>query len=86
MKCVASQSKLLQDIQKQNTNNACHFFLVMTASVLTDKFGFTREDTIRVLEAMQDRADSINKGYICLADLEQVLKDEYGITIGRSKK
>lgn len=85
MKCVASQPKLIDDIKRKNTRQTCHFFLVVIASVLTDKFGYTKERTIRVLEEMSERADSINKGYMSLEDLEKVLKDEYNITIGGEK-
>lgn len=85
MKCVASQSKLIDDIRRKNTRQTCHFFLVVVASVLADKFGYTKERIIRVLNEMNEMADSINKGYLNLDDLEKVLKDEYNITIGGEK-
>lgn len=55
--------------------------LIAMASVLTDKYGYGRQKVQQIIRSIEDRADSINKGYINLDDLEEILRDEYGIVI-----
>lgn len=88
MKCVASNNKLSKEIRKQTTDTNVHTLMVSFASVLTDKYGYGKEKTMQILKSVCDRADSINKRYCKIEDLERVLKDEYDITFipGRKPK
>ena len=49
--------------------------------VMREKEGFGDKRLKRVYDEMNDVVDSINKGYINLNDLEQVLSLEYDLTI-----
>lgn len=82
MKCLASQAKSEAEKIKWNAVHAStRFMLIAMASVLTDKYGYGRQKVQQIIRSIEDRADSINKGYIKLDDLEEVLRDEYGIVI-----
>lgn len=82
MKCLASTSNSeALKIKQKAVKAACKFMLVTTASVLTDKYGFGKQKVQQILKSIEDRADSINQGYINLDDLEQILLEEYGIKI-----
>lgn len=82
MKCLASQPKSEAEKIKWNAvYNSTRVILIALASVLTDKYGYGRQKVHQVIRSIEDRADSINKGYIKLDDLEEVLRDEYGIVI-----
>ena len=47
-------------------------------SVLHDKEGYEQADLQRVWNEIQDVCDSINRGYITLADLQNTLRVEAG--------
>ena len=82
MKCLASQAKSeAEKIKRNAVYNSTRVILIALASVLTDKYGYGRQKAHQVIRSIEDRADSINKGYIKLDDLEEVLRDEYGIVI-----
>lgn len=80
MKCLASNKSFSKDLRKSTTDTNVHTLLVSFASVLTDKYGYGKDKTIQILTSVFDRADSINKGYCKIEDLEAVLKEEYDIT------
>ena len=80
MNCVASNKGLSSEIRKQTTDTNVHTLLVSFASVLTDKYGYGKEKTMQILKSVCDRADSIDKGYCKIEELERVLKEEYDIT------
>lgn len=48
-------------------------------SVLRDKEGYTTEDLQRIWEEVNDLSDSIVQGYVNVADLKNVLKQEEGV-------
>ena len=84
MNCTASQNKTnSQKFKERAAINATRFILVATASVLTDKYGFGKQKVQQIIKSIEDRADSINKGYINIEDLEQILLDEYDIKFTR---
>lgn len=88
MNCVASNKGLSKQIRNSATDLSVHTLLVSFASVLTDKYGYGKQKTMQILKSTCDRADSLNKGYCDIEDLERVLKEEYDITFipGRKPK
>ena len=48
---------------------------------LTDKEGMTVEELQRIWDKVNDVSDSVAKGYVNVADLRNVLREEYGINI-----
>ena len=82
MNCIASQSKSEAiKIKQRAVSAATRFMWVATASVLTDKYGFGKQKIKQVMKSIEDRADSINKGYISLQELEDILDEEYDIRL-----
>ena len=55
--------------------------MVIFLYVMREKEGYGDKRIKRVYDEMNDVVDSINKGYINLNDLEQVLSLEYDLTI-----
>lgn len=55
--------------------------MVIFLYVMREKERFGHKRLKRVYDEMNDVVDSINKGYINLNDLEQVLSLEYDLTI-----
>lgn len=45
--------------------------------VLKDKFGSSDEDILQLTEAFRSATESIAGGYVSVADLRRVVKDEY---------
>lgn len=80
MKALLPNDSRYKRIESDIYARVCRFFAIVTASVLTDKLGLNGVKTCQVLEAIQQRADTINSGYASLDDFESVLKEEYGIT------
>ncbi len=82
MKCLKSSNDTVgMKIRRECVKETTRFMLIVLASVLTDKYGFGKVKVQQVMKSIIDRADSINQGYIDLSDLEQILKDEYGIEV-----
>ncbi len=54
---------------------------VIFFSALRDKEGFGPKRLRRVLDAMNDYADSIQNGYVTIQDLQDTLKEEAGIEL-----
>ena len=48
---------------------------------LTDKEGMTVEELQRIWDKVNDISDSVAQGYVNVADLRNVLREEYGINI-----
>ena len=59
------------------TDAACAIFL----TVLLDKERADGEIIKRVWREINELSDSITKGYVSIADLKRVLKDEYDIEL-----
>lgn len=54
---------------------------VLFFSVLRDKEGFGPKRLRRVLDALNECADSIQNGYVTIQDLQTALKEEAGIEL-----
>lgn len=52
-----------------------------TLLVLRDKFGFGAIRAERLLAAITDQVDSINKGYVSIEDMKQTVNEELGIKL-----
>lgn len=78
MKCLANKKP-----KKKLTDRVIEFvskqMYIIVASVVTDKFGYGKQKTQQLLKAIQDRADSVLKGYVSIEDYEKVLNEEYDI-------
>ena len=85
MKALTPKSSEYKKLQSDVYAKTSKFFAIVTASVLTDKLGFNESKTKAVLSQIEERADSIVKGYMSLDDLEEVLKEEYNITFAKGR-
>ena len=65
--------KLIDSAQKVN--------MLLTLTVMHDKFGFGYKRIERLLKSYQELLDSYNKGYISPDDLNAVLWKEVGVKI-----
>ena len=71
----------LNRIKKQTADTTLKYGLILFLSVMRDKEQYGIKRLKRVYENMLELADSINKGYVKLFDLEKVLLEEANITI-----
>lgn len=55
--------------------------IVVFFTVLLDKYGETAEDLQKLWKQINELSDSIEKGYVSLYDLQNVLAEEYEISI-----
>jgi hypothetical protein len=78
MKCLANKSTELK-VREKTVKQVVRIMCVVVASILTDKYGFGKAKTQQILKSMQDRADSLLKGYANIEDFEKVLNEEYDI-------
>lgn len=82
MKCSIHNKELKQNREYQRgLEDGVDGFTVMLIYVLADKYGFGNRKLSQVLASVQNIADSINKGYVSLQDLKDVLKEECDIEI-----
>lgn len=67
--------------KKEAETRGLDLAICIMLSALLDK-GFLTEDNIRpAWDAINDKSDSIVKGYCSVSDLRRVLADEYGIFV-----
>lgn len=86
MKALTPTSSGYKKLQSDIYGNVSRFFDIVVASILTDKLGLNEAKTKAVLSQIEERADSIIKGYMSLDDLEETLKTEYNITFAKGCK
>lgn len=60
---------------------AVRFVWAVCLYTLKDKHGATDEDILQFWDELNDVADSIEKGYLNIADIRHVLKREYNIEL-----
>lgn len=65
--------------KKRGTREAVEFAWAVIFTALRDKEGMELEDLRRIWQEVNDVAESFEKGYITIADLKKVLKDEIGV-------
>lgn len=67
--------------KKSTQEEAVSYAQVIFLSVLTDKECADKETIQRVWNEINERSDSIAKGYVNLFDLRRVLNEEYDIKV-----
>lgn len=78
MKCAANKA-VEKKIRETTINQVAKFMYIIVASIVTDKYGYGKQKTEQLLKSIQDRADSVIKGYASIEDFEKVLNEEYNI-------
>lgn len=73
-----NQSKVKR-MKEDATNEGLKGALIIFFSVMRDKEGYGRKRLKRIFNHATDLADSMQKGYVKMEDLEKVLKDEADI-------
>lgn len=79
--CIHLKQSDVKKLKNDATNIGVRYAMVIFLYVMREKEGFGDKRLKRVYDEMNDVVDSINKGYINLNDLEQVLSLEYDLTI-----
>lgn len=78
MKCAANP-KVEKNIREKTIEGTSRILYIIVASIVTDKYGYGKQKTEQLLKSIQDRADSVLKGYASIEDFEKVLNEEYDI-------
>ena len=73
-----NQSKVKR-MKEDATNEGLKGALIIFFSVMRDKEGYGRKRLKRIFNHATDLADSMQKGYVKMEDLEKVLKEEADI-------
>lgn len=85
MNCSVKNKQIKQRQDKaeyqRGVDTATDGMIVMLLYVLADKKGLDDNELAQVLNDVTYVADSIDKGYVTLQDLKDVLKEEHGINI-----
>lgn len=81
MKCAAENKNLIQSIREQEREFATKVFMIWAATSAFDKCGLCENTVAKLLNGIMYYADSINKGYIKLEDLQDALKNEHEFEI-----
>lgn len=68
----------LNRAKKQATRDAIEFAWAIIFTVLRDKEEMEAEDLKRIWSEVNDVSESFAKGYVTIADLKRVLKEEIG--------
>lgn len=71
----------VKKMKRDASDKALKYGLVLFLTVMRDKEGYGIKRLQRIYEHMQELADSINKGYVNLFDLEKTLQEEANINI-----
>jgi hypothetical protein len=71
----------VKKMKRDASDKALKYGLVLFLTVMRDKEGYGIKRLKRVYDNMQELADSINKGYVNLFDLEKTLQEEANINI-----
>ena len=71
----------IKKMKRDASDKALKYGLVLFLTVMRDKEECEIEELQRIYDYMQDLADSINKGYVSLYDLEKALREEANINI-----
>ena len=81
MKCAADNKSLIQSVREQERELATRFFMVLTATSAFDKCGLCENTVAKLLDGIMYYADSVNRDYIDIKDLQDALKNEHGFEI-----
>ena len=81
MKCAAENKSLIQSIREQERELATKVFMIWTATSAFDKCGLCENTVAKLLDGIMYYADSMNRDYIDIKDLQDALKREHGLEI-----
>ena len=70
----------VKNMKEDATNEGLKGALIIFFTVMRDKEGYGKKRLKRIFNHATDLADSMQKGYVKMADLEKVLADEADIT------
>lgn len=79
--CVQIRESDIKKMKRDASDKALKYGLVLFLTVMRDKEGYGIKRLKRIYENMQELADSINKGYVNLFELEKTLQEEANINI-----
>lgn len=71
----------IDKLLKQSATESVRYCWTVMFSVLLDKHGAKAEDLQQLWNEVEELVESINMGYVNLADLRRVLREEYDIEI-----
>lgn len=71
----------IKKMKRDVSDKALKYGLVLFLSVMRDKEGYGIKRLKRLYEELLELADSLNKGYVNLFDLEKTLQEEANIVI-----
>lgn len=71
-------AEVKEEVTRKAVNYALRSFGVLAALVLHDKFGFGTKRIDRFYEDWVEKVDALQKGYINIEDVRELLKDEIG--------
>lgn len=75
----------IRGIKRDCTEKATNYAIILLLSVMHDKHGYGKKRLSRILNQLDDLADSIAKGYVRLEDLRSMIEDECGIVVFNRK-
>lgn len=81
MKCTAENKSLIQSVREEERDFATKFFMILTAMSAFDKCGLCENTVAKLLDGVMYYADSMNRDYINIKDLQDALKRERGFEI-----
>lgn len=81
MKCAAENKNLIQSIREQEREFTAKEYTILTATAGLEKCNLCQNTVAKLLKWVIYYADSINKGYIKLEDLQDALKNEHEFEI-----
>ena len=76
----------IRRIKRECTENATNYAIILLLSVMHDKHGYGKKRLARVLNQLDNLADSVSEGYVKLEDLRHMIEDECGIIIMNRKE
>ena len=79
--CITIRESDIRRIKKECTKNAVDFAVILFLSVMHDKHGYGKKRLARVLNQLDNLADSVSEGYVNLEDLRHMIEDECGIIV-----
>lgn len=86
MKCRINNRQIKKSADyERGVASGVDSMLIMFAYVLS-RYGYKGKKIQQIVHSIEDVADSINKGYCTFQDLEDVLWDEYRISMKKRKE
>ena len=83
LRCIPVSMADLNRAKDEAADKATKVALVVLLSVLLDKEGYGQEGLQRVWHFAEKLSEEVAEGRVSVADLRQVLLEEYGIQLSR---